>query len=185
MFKDASVSTASDIKDDVANDLGSTWRGLSTEEWRYLMGYDHNNGGVQSPRRAVAWYRYVVVDDTNLGEGHYVLIFPDGFKETDWTDAMGKKPTTFEHNGILWYSDYTTSNFTAMWNAGIVILPHTGYWSNDYNFLQSPNLIYYWSCTCADANGAMAFHSNTSEVRMNWMNKTEYNFPVRLVRNVE
>lgn len=185
VFKDASVSTASDIKDDVANDLGSTWRGLSTEEWRYLLGYDGNNDGVQSPRRAVAWHRYAMVDDTKLGEGRYLLIFPDGFKESDWnTSTMGTKPTEFEQNGILWDSGYTTSNFTAMRNAGIVILPKSGCWLDGWG------LVYegtgrYWSSTCADASGAMALIMNEPGVNLTWTNKSEYNFPVRLVKNVE
>lgn len=185
VFKDASVSTASDIKDDVANDLGSTWRGLSAEEWRYLMGYDGNaNPKVQSSRRAVAWHRYAMVDGTQLGEGRYLLIFPDGFKESDWTAAMGTKPTKFEQNGILWYSSYTTSNFTAMRNAGIVILPKSGYWLDGWGY-HDGDLGFYWSSSCADASGAMALIMNGAGTILNWKNKTEYNFPVRLVKNVE
>lgn len=184
VFKDASVSTASDIEDDVANDLGSTWRGLSTEEWRYLMGYDGNNSGVQSSRRKVAWHRYAMVDGTKLGEGRYLLIFPDGFKESEWTAAMGKKPTKFEQNGILYDSGYTTSNFTAMRNAGIVILPKSGCW------LVGWGLVYegtgrYWSSTCADASGAMALIMNAPGVNLTWTDKSEKNYPVRLVKNVE
>ncbi len=186
VFKDASVSTASDIKDDVANDLGSTWRGLSTEEWHYLLGYDGNNGGVQSPRRAVAWHRYAMVDDTDLGagSGRYLLIFPDGFQESDWTAAMGTKPTQFEQDGVLYDSKYTTSNFTAMGAAGIIILPKSGCWLNKWG------LVYegtgrYWSSTCADADGAMALIMNAPGVILVWTNKTEENLPVRLVKNVE
>lgn len=186
VFKDSSVSTASDIKDDVANDLGSTWRGLSTEEWRYLMGYDGNNSGVQSPRRSVAWHRYAMVDGTKLGgDGRYLLIFPDGFKESEWnTSTMGTKPTKFEQNGILYDSGYTTSNFTAMRNAGIVILPKSGCWLDGWG------LVYegtgrYWSSTCADASGAMALIMNAPGVNLTWTDKSEKNYPVRLVKNVE
>ena len=186
VFKDASVSTASDIKDDVANDLGSTWRGLSTEEWHYLLGYDGNNDGVQSPRRAVAWHRYAMVDDTDLGagQGRYLLIFPDGFQESDWTAAMGTKPTQFEQNGVLYDSKYTTSNFTAMGAAGIIILPKSGCWLKGWD-LQYQGTGRYWSSTCADANGAMALIMNAPGVILVSTNKTEENLPVRLVKNVE
>ena len=186
VFKDASVSTASDIKDDVANDLGSTWRGLSTEEWHYLLGYDGNNGGVQSPRRAVAWHRYAMVDDTDLGagSGRYLLIFPDGFQESDWTAAMGTKPTQFEQNGVLYDSKYTTSNFTAMGAAGIIILPKSGCWLKGWG-LSYQGTGRYWSSTCADANGAMALIMNAPGVILVLTNKTEENLPVRLVKNVE
>ena len=186
VFKDASVSTASDIKDDVANDLGSTWRGLSVEEWRYLLGYDGNNSGVQSPRRAVAWHRYAMVDGTDLGagEGRYLLIFPDGFQESDWTAAMGTKPTQFEQDGVLYDSKYTTSNFTAMLAAGIIILPKSGCWVKGWG-LAYEGTGRYWSSTCADANEARALIMNAPGVFLNFTNKTEENLPVRLVKNVE
>ena len=184
VFKDASVSTASDIKDDVANDLGSTWRGLSAEEWRYLMGYDGNNSGVQSPRRSVAWHRYAMVDGTQLGEGRYLLIFPDGFKESNWTAAMGTKPTKFEQDGILWDSGYTTSNFTTMLAAGIVILPKSGYWLDGWGY-QDGDLGRYWSSTCVDASEAMVLTMNAAGVNLTKYNKSVRNHPVRLVKNVE
>lgn len=186
VFKDANVSTASDIKDDVANDLGSTWRGLSVEEWRYLLGYDGNNSGVQSPRRAVAWHRYAMVDGTGLGAGpgRYLLIFPDGFQESDWTADMGTKPTKFEQNGVLYDSNYTTSNFTAMRNAGIVILPKSGCWLQGWD-LQYEGTGRYWSSSCADASGAIALIMNGPGVDLIWTSKTVENNPVRLVKNVE
>lgn len=186
VFKDASVSTASDIKDDVANDLGSTWRGLSVEEWRYLLGFDGNNSGVQSPCRAVAWHRYAMVDGTDLGagSGRYLLIFPDGFQESDWTADMGTKPTKFEQNGILYDSKYTTSNFTAMGAAGIIILPKSGCWVKGWG-LAYEGTGRYWSSSCADASGAMALIMNGPGVILIWTNKTEENNPVRLVKNVE
>lgn len=186
VFKDASVSTASDVVDEIATDLGSSWRGLSTEEWRYLLGYDGNNGGVQSPRRAVAWHRYAMVDGTDLGAGpgRYLLIFPDGFQESDWTAAMGTKPTQFEQNGVLYDSKYTTSNFTAMGAAGIIILPKSGCWLYEHGLVYEGNGR-YWSSTCADADGAMALIMNAPGVILIWTNKTEENNPVRLVKNVE
>lgn len=97
---------------------------------------------------------------------------------------MGTKPTQFEQNGILYDSKYTTSNFTAMRNAGIVILPKSGCW------LYGWGLVYegtgrYWSSTCADANGAMMLLMNGAGTVLFCENKTENNFPVRLVKNVE
>ena len=41
VFNNYNYSTVSSIKNEIATSLGSnSWRGLSTEEWRYLMGYD-------------------------------------------------------------------------------------------------------------------------------------------------
>ena len=186
VFKNATISTVCDVVDGIANDLGSSWRGLSTEEWRYLMGYDQNtNPKVQSSRRAVDWHRYAVVTNTNVGSGLYLLLFPDGFKESDWTAAMGTKPTVFEQNGTQSIS-YTADNFSAMQAAGIVILPPAGQWASGgytwYQFKQG-EIGLYWSSTCADATGAMGFQVWSAQVRMEWSNKSKNCYPVRLVKN--
>lgn len=187
VFNNYNYSTVSSIKDEIATSLGSTsWRGLSTEEWRYLMGYDANcNPKVQSSRRAVDWHRYAVVTGTNVGSGLYLLLFPDGFKESDWTAAMGTKPTVFEHNGTQSIS-YTADNFSAMQSAGIIILPPAGMWDDGgyiwYQYKQG-EIGLYWSSTCADATGAMSFQVWSAQVEMEWENKSETCLPVRLVKN--
>ena len=188
VFKNATISTVCDVVDGIANDLGSSWRGLSTEEWRYLMGYDQNTKPkVQSSRRPVAWHRYAVVTGTNVGTGLYLLLFPDGFKESDWnTSTMGTKPTVFEHNGTQSIS-YTSDNFSAMQAAGIVILPPAGGWESGYSWYQykQGEIGLYWSSTCADGTGAMSFQVWSAQVEMEWSNKSKNSYPVRLVKNVE
>ncbi len=191
VFKNATISTVCDVVDGIANDLGSSWRGLSTEEWRYLMGYDANcNPKVQSSRRAVAWHRYAVVVDYNRHEygSRYLLLFPDGFKESDWnTTTMGTKPTVFEQKGTQSIS-YTDDNFSAMQAAGIVILPPAGMWdSGSYAWYQykQGEIGLYWSSTCAGADGAMSFQVWSAQVKMEWNNKSNKCYPVRLVKNVE
>lgn len=188
VFNDYNYSTVSSIKNEIATSLGSTsWRGLSTEEWRYLMGYDQNtNPKVQSSRRAVDWHRYAVVTNTNVGSGLYLLLFPDGFKESDWnTSTMGTKPTVFEHNGTQSIS-YTSDNFSAMQSAGIIILPPAGMWdSGSYSWYQykQGEIGLYWSSTCADATGAMSFQVWSAQVKMEWNRKSKFSLPVRLVKN--
>ena len=194
VFNNYNYSTVSSIKDGIATSLGSTsWRGLSVEEWRYLMGYDANcNPRVQSSRRAVDWHRYAVVDCNRHEYGsRYLLLFPDGFKESDWTAAMGTKPTVFEQNGMQSIS-YTNDNFSAMQAAGIVILPPAGEWySGSWTYGYAWTQYYqgedglYWSSTCADATGAMSFEFFSAAVDMEWNNKNKTSLPVRLVKNVE
>ena len=193
VFNNYNYSTVSSIKNEIATSLGSTsWRGLSTEEWRYLMGYDANcKPKVQSSRRPVAWHRYAVVTGTNVGSGLYLLLFPDGFKESDWTAAMGTKPTVFEQKGTQSIS-YTADNFSAMQAAGIVILPPAGEWYKGSNtwvsdwYQNYQGVIgLYWSSTCADATGAMSFQVWSAQVKMEWNNKSNKCYPVRLVKNVE
>lgn len=189
VFNNYDYSTVSSIKDEIATSLGSTsWRGLSTEEWRYLMGYDQNTKPkVQSSRRPVAWHRYAVVTGTNVGSGRYLLLFPDGFKESDWTAAMGTKPTVFEQNGTQTIS-YSADNFSAMQAAGIVILPPAGEWElGSYGWYQykQGEIGLYWSSTCADGTGAMSFQVWSAQVKMEWNRKSNFSLPVRLVKNVE
>lgn len=193
VFNNYNYSTVSSIKDEIATSLGSDpWRGLSVEEWRYLMGYDANcNPRVQSSRRAVDWHRYAAVVDYNRHEygSRYLLLFPDGFKESDWTAAMGTKPTVFEQNGMQSIS-YTNDNFSAMQAAGIVILPPAGEWYLGRNPWGSVWCQYYqgedglyWSSTCADETGAMSFEFFSATVDMEWSNKSKNSYPVRLVKN--
>lgn len=194
VFNNYNYSTVSSIKDEIANSLGSDpWRGLSVEEWRYLMGYDANcNPRVQSSRRAVDWHRYAAVVDYNRHEygSRYLLLFPDGFKESDWiTSTMGTKPTVFEQNGMQSIS-YTADNFSAMQAAGIVILPPAGEWYLGRNPWGSVWCQYYqgedglyWSSTCADETGAMSLEFYSAAVKMEWSNKSKNSYPVRLVKN--
>lgn len=192
VFNDYNYSTVSSIKDEIATSLGSTsWRGLSTEEWRYLMGYDQNtNPKVQSSRRAVDWHTYAVVTNTNVGSGLYLLLFPDGFKESDWdTSTMGTKPTVFEQQGTQ-YISYTSDNFSAMQSAGIIILPPAGMWDlgswtygTVWTQYKQGEIGPYWSSTCADATGAMSFQVWSAQVKMEWSNKSKTSLPVRLVKN--
>ena len=124
----AANSGDSDIQGGIKSGLGSdSWHALSRDEWRYLLGY---NG---TPSRTVSWHRYARIFGAEVGSGNkcYLLIFPDFFKETDWTADMGQKPsaTAFDGNGHESIA-YTESNFAAMQTAGIVILPAAGSYYN-------------------------------------------------------
>ena len=183
-------SGVSEVLDEIASDLGSaSWRALSTEEWRYLMGYDSLNDGVQYPSRTVAWHRYAAISGAQVGEGYHLLIFPDTFRETDWTDAMGTKPSLFESAGTQSIA-YTTENFSAMQDAGIVILPQAGYiyvsnYEQDITNVMN-EICCYWSSTSASAEGAMTFFSPyyyVHEVSVKWFTKWHHCCPVRLVQD--
>ncbi len=145
----------SDIQEDVIkNGLGSySWRALSLAEWRYLLGY---NG---SPFRTVSWHRYAKIKGAEPGieDKRYLLIFPDFFKETDWTAAMGQKPSPSAFDGAGQESiAYTESNFAAMQTAGIVILPAAGaHYSggNPPHWYEVGITGYYWTSTTDDASG--------------------------------
>lgn len=183
-------SGVSEVLDEIASDLGSaSWRALSTEEWRYLMGYDSLNDGVQYPSRTVAWHRYAAISDAQVGEGYHLLIFPDTFKETDWNAAMGTKPSLFESAGTQSIA-YTTENFSAMQDAGILILPQAGYIyvaNYEENRTNVMNEIgRYWSSTSASEEGAMTFYFPyyyVHEVSVEWKTKWHHCCPVRLVQD--
>ncbi len=183
-------SGVSEVLDEIASDLGSaSWRALSTEEWRYLMGYDSLNDGVQYPSRTVAWHRYAAISGAQVGEGYHLLIFPDTFKETDWTDAMGTKPSLFESAGTQSIA-YTTENFSAMQDAGILILPQAGYIyvaNYDEDRTSVMNVIgRYWSSTSASDEVAMSFYFPyyyVHDVGVKWFTKWHHCCPVRLVQD--
>ena len=183
-------SGVADVLDEITSDLGSaSWRALSTEEWRYLMGYDFLNDGVQHPSRTVAWHRYAAISGAQVGEGYHLLIFPDTFRDMDWTDAMGTKPSLFESAGTQSIA-YTTENFSAMQDAGIVILPQAGYiYVSNYE-RDETNVMNeigrYWSSTSASEEGAMTFYFPyyyVHEVSVEWKTKWHHCCPVRLVQD--
>ena len=183
-------SGVADVLDEITSDLGSdSWRALSTEEWRYLMGYDFLNDGVQHPSRTVAWHRYAAISGAQVGEGYHLLIFPDTFRDMDWTDAMGTKPSLFESAGTQSIA-YTTENFSAMQDAGIVILPQAGYiYVSNYE-RDETNVMNeigrYWSSTSASEKGAMTFYFPyyyVHEVSVEWKTKWQHCCPVRLVQD--
>ena len=183
-------SGVSEVLDEITSDLGSaSWRALSTEEWRYLMGYDSLNDGVQYPSRTVAWHRYAAISGAQVGEGYHLLIFPDTFKETDWIDAMGTKPSLFESAGTQSIA-YTTENFSAMQDAGILILPQAGYIyvaNYDEDRTSVMNVIgRYWSSTSASDEVAMSFYFPyyyVHDVGVKWFTKWHHCCPVRLVQD--
>jgi len=172
VFQSAS-SGESAVVDDITTDLGAGWRGLSYDEWRYLL-------GLSSDKRTVEWHHYAKIK----GDKRYLLIFPDSFKDTDWNEStMGStKPTNFdntEDNDIA----YTEANFTAMQNAGIVILPAAGYYNyGEWNDVDDEG--YYWSSTSNGASDAYYLSFRRFNVDMNYYDKSDYYYSVRLVQNI-
>lgn len=183
VFK-AANSGESEVVDDITTDLGTDWRGLSQAEWRYLMGYDGNNSGEQSPKRSVDWHRYAKVTGAAVGTGNkrYVLIFPDKFTESDWTDDMGDKPTAFDGTDESSFA-YTAANFTAMQTAGIVILPAAGYkykgsWYNVGSYSDT------WLTTSYNSSNAYMIQFFGDAMRTGTLAKGNY-LPVRLVKEIQ
>lgn len=153
VFKSAN-SGNSDIQDEIKIGLGSnSWRALSRDEWRYLLGYKG------TPSRTVSWHRYAKIKGAEPGieDKRYLLIFPDLFRETDWTADMGQKPSASAFDGAGQESiAYTESNFAAMQTAGIVILPAAGaHYSggNPPHWYEVGITGFYWASTTDDSPG--------------------------------
>ena len=175
------------VKDAITSALGASWRGLSKDEWSYLLGdllFYH-----ATDSRTVAWHKYAYI---KKGGGCYLLIFPDDFVGADWTAAMGTIPTSFDNRGEQSIS-YTEENFSAMQSAGIVILPPTGRvyrgLSTDIKFYGER--AFYWTKELDMHNGKLQAASLSSwnvslsyQVKEHQDGKSYYN-PVRLVKNVE
>ena len=181
VFKTAS-SGESAVVDDITTDLGAGWRGLSVAEGHYLLGYDNVNGGEQSPKRTVQWHHFAKVTGAGVGTGdkRYLLIFPDDFKETDWTEAMGTVPTAFDDASESTVA-YTEANFTAMQNAGIAIIPAAGYKQSN-SWLNVGKFGGYWTHESKASATAYRFLYSQTVANMNASNnnKTSLAFSVRL-----
>lgn len=183
----------SDIQEEIKTDLGSNfWRALSRDEWRYLLGYE------SSPSRKVSWHKYAKIKGAEPGieDKRYLLIFPDFFKETDWTAAMGQKPSANAFDGAGQESiAYTESNFAAMQTAGIVILPAAGaHYSggNPPHWYEVGITGYYWTSTTYDSPGysSLAYnvyfdnYADFGQVRDTaWSKDGSRCYSVRLVQN--
>ena len=181
------TSGESAVISDITTALGSGWSALSLAEWRYLLGYDGNNGGTQSSKRTVQWHYYAMITSTaSIGTGNkrYLLIFPDDFQESYWNESsMGTKPTSGFDGTSESSAAYTESNFTAMQAAGIVILPAAGY-RIDSSWNNVGNGGIYWSSTSYSTSGAYYLFFGSSSVYVSYNSKTYCYFPVRLVQNI-
>lgn len=189
----AANSGDSDIQGGIKSGLGSdSWHALSRAEWRYLLGYEG------SSVRTVSWHRYARIFGAEVGSGNkcYLLIFPDFFKETDWTADMGQKPsaTAFDGNGHESIA-YTESNFAAMQTAGIVILPAAGSY---YNSGTPPHWYdvgitgFYWTSNTDESSGYsnnayfVYFDQYDNPYKVNdssWSKSGSRYYSVRLVQN--
>ena len=183
VFK-AADSGNSNIQDDIKNRLGYSWRALSRDEWRYLLGYKG------TPSRTVSWHRYAKIKGAEPGieDKRYLLIFPDLFRETDWTAAMGQKPSATAFDGAGQESiAYTESNFAAMQTAGIVILPAAGlHYNGDSPTWHDEGLAgYYWTSTPQTKDDAyyVYFLQYDSVVSDSYFDKGARCYSVRLVQN--
>lgn len=188
VFNNRNSAGESAVKDAITSTLGASWRGLSKDEWSYLLGdllFYH-----ATDSRTVAWHKYAYI---KKGGGCYLLIFPDDFVGADWTAAMGTIPTSFDNRGEQSIS-YTEENFSAMQSAGIVILPPTGrVWRGLYTDIREYGVrAWYWTKELDMHNDKLQAASLSSwnvslsyqlkEHQEKW--KSYYN-PVRLVKNVE
>ena len=186
VFKDAD-SGNSNIWDAIKTKLGSnSWRALSRDEWRYLLGYQG------STFRTVSWHRYAKIYGAEVGSGNkrYLLIFPDLFRETDWTAAMGQKPSATAFDGAGQESiAYTESNFAAMQTAGIVILPAAGlHYNGDSPTWHDEGLAgYYWTSTPQTKDDAYYVYflqyDSVVSVSDSYFDKGARCYSVRLVQN--
>ena len=157
----------------------------------------YDNGATVGSKRTVLWHYYAKIKGADMGnkDKRYLLIFPDSFTESDWTSAMGTRPETAFDGSSEQNIAYTAANFTAMQNAGIVILPAAGnrYYNSQYSKVYSNDvgdIGYYWSCTSAASAQArrLIFSSSIVAVENSStynINKDDNHFPVRLVREIE
>ncbi len=121
-----------------ANGQTDVWRTLSTAEWQYILGFSSDGTNI-AHRNVTNRFAKANVDGVNG-----LLIFPDVFK---WNEStMGNEPEyNMEDNSFS--NTYSTDNFTAMQNAGVVFLPSAGSYYRRRDRREDTEFGYYWTST--------------------------------------
>ena len=149
-----------------------TWRTLTNAEWRYLF-----DTRTASTINGTANARYAEVKVNGVSG---IMLFPDMFT---WPDNSITKPTTFNTNQSNWNNvNYTTAQFTAVENAGVIFLPIAGYRTGTsvYNV---DSYGYYWSASYYDVANVYSLYFGSVGVFPLDYYHCDRGFSVRLVKN--
>jgi hypothetical protein len=171
-------NTAQDGYLQIVNGGSYKWRPMTNDEWTYLL--TNESRGAVIGETTHSRFARVTVDGFNG-----LLIFPDS--ETNiWTDDMGTAPlTSINQTGTyIWTTDsYTSINYVAMYNAGMIFIPAAGYRIsgsvdrvNEYG--------YSWSNTAGGDKKAYELHYKYDSVTPDYNGGREVGRSVRLVREV-
>ena len=162
----------------IVNGGSYKWRPMTNDEWTYLL-TGASRGAVIGETTHSRFAR-VTVDGFNG-----LLIFPDS-ENNIWTSDMGTAPpTSINQTGTyIWGTDsYTSINYVAMYNAGMIFIPAAGYRLsgkvervNEYG--------YSWSSTASGDKKAYELHYKYESVTPDFSGDRYVGRSVRLVRDI-
>ena len=177
------------LKSDWGNTMGSGWRTLTSDEWKYIFGVnsgDKRTGStVGSTNNGCYTYATINTDDTGVNG---VILFPDG--ETIANDAVTSWGAINDKN-TSWEvcTKCTSDQWNALADKGCVFLPAAGRRQEGYNKSQVVNnteiVGYYWSSTPFAASSGVAFYYGPSYQYLGNPSSRYFGSSVRLVYDVE
>ena len=169
------------LKSDWGNTIGTGWRTLTSDEWKWLLGPYNPQPGTSCRTSSTIggtvnarWLKATV----NSVKG--LIIFPDVFA---WnTTSMGSAPTTCNTGGDNFTHSLTSVEWTAAEAAGAVFLPAAGRRSGmEVNSVGSYGN--YWSSSSYSATHAYEVFYYSGSVNPSDYDSNYKGFAIRLVRD--
>ena len=162
------------LKSDWGNNIDSSWRTLTIDEWQYLFNTRASGSTVNGTSNAR--YTYATINGVNG-----IILFPDGV-----TIASGEATQWGAINGTsAWGTQCTSDQWTALVAKGCVFLPAAGDRINGTSISSAGSQGLYWSSTSSttDSNPAYCIKFGSNSLNTNEFYYRFYGLSVRLVRD--
>ena len=162
------------LKSDWGNNIDSSWRTLTIDEWQYLFHTRASGSTVNGTSNAR--YTHATINGVNG-----IILFPDGV-----TIASGEATQWGAINGTsAWGTQCTSDQWTAFVAKGCVFLPAAGDRINGTSISSAGSQGLYWSSTSytTDSNPAYCIKFGSNSLNTNEFYYRFYGLSVRLVRD--
>ena len=150
-------------------DTTNTWRTLSADEWRYVLGGRANASRLMGVGVVNGVNGLILLpDDWRCPAG---VIFKSGFAEGNGAESFGK------------HQSFTQEHWLKLESLGAVFLPASGSrYGSDVYYVQDYGG--YWSSTPCDSDDAWNVYIGAGEASMNYDSRG-YGLSVRLVKDLQ
>jgi len=166
------------LKSDWGNNIDSSWRTLTIDEWQYLFNTRASGSTVNGTSNARYTHATINTDGTGVNG---IILFPDGVtiannEATQWGAINGTS---------AWGTQCTSDQWTALAAKGCVFLPAAGDRFNGTSISSAGDQGLYWSSTSytTDSNPAYCIKFGSNSLITNESYYRFYGLSVRLVRD--
>ena len=177
------------------------WRTLTAEQWNYIIGsHDTELAPCRDGNRFIHCY-LTLKNNTKI---YGILLFPDGWKVTDWpgdngpaehttySNPKGSTETKYRynfngHNSYSPFAEIDEDFFNKLQGKGVVFLPETGFRSATTYSSSGKNKLYYYAANPRTTNCAYFVFSKDGYTINSYPStaNSRYNgYAVRLVTDV-